>query len=174
MKIKAVVNTTKKDYIEFQKCNLYKYMWMYFTLAALVVFIGVLMIVQMNKTGYINDMLLMLFVIIILLFLYMIINSIIKITKQAKKEDCKPVFDYTFTKGGVHCESGDRSFDLPWIKVYMVKESKKMFFVYINKNSAFIVPKRCFASESDIVEFRDNFLFKPKKTEKRKKTKPLL
>lgn len=171
MKIYADVNTTKKDYISFQKHHILKFVWIYVLVALLVALILVMLIKSKNSTGEINVLYAMCFGIVCVLFVYMILNSVIRIIRSAKKEEAKPMFSYTFTKGGVHCESGGRSFDLPWTNVYKVTETEPMFLVYINKDSAFIVPKRCFKSEEDISEFRSNLLFAPRKTSKKKAKK---
>lgn len=171
MKIYVDVNTTKNDYLKFQKHHTLKYIWIYIAIALLAALVFVIMLMNKNNTGQINALYAICFAVICILLLYMIINSIVKIIKLSKKEEQKPVFSYTFTKGGVHCESGSRSFELPWTNVYKVTEIKPMFLVYLNSESAFIVPKRCFRSENDIAEFRENLLFKPRKNIKKQKKK---
>ena len=174
MKINVEVSTTKHDYIRFQKRHSYKYIWVYAMLALLTILLGVLILTQKQKSGQINSISVALFIVAAGIFIYMVASSVVKIIKIAKQDDKKPIFNYTFTKGAVHCESEGRSFDLPWTKVYSVAEAKDMFLVYVNKESAFIIPKRCFKNDNDIAEFRDNLLFEPRKIEKVKPKKPLL
>ena len=174
MKIKVDVNTTKKDYLAFQLHHTYRYIWVYLILFAFVVLLAALLIKNTLETGKINDSLVVLLCIATAIFLYVAINNVLKILKNAKNEDKKPVFEYTFTKGGIHCDSNGKSFDLPWTKVYKVTEIKKMFLVYINKESALIVPKQYFKSEDDINEFRQTLLFAPRKKEKKPVKKGIL
>lgn len=168
MKIKAEVNTTKKDYLSFHVKNAYRSVWIYILLAALVAVLAVLNIRYVNRTGKTDDSLVIMFAMACVMFIYVAVNNIVKIIKAAKKEEAKPVFEYTFTKGGMHCDSSGRSFDLQWKDVYKVTEFKNMFLVYINKNSAFIVPKSSFESEEDIELFSKTLLFKPAKNKNKK------
>lgn len=168
MKIKVEVNTTKKDYMSFHVKNAYRSAWIYILLVALVAVLAVLNIRYANRTGGIDDSLFIMLAMACAMLVYIIINNVVKIIKAAKKEEAKPVFEYTFTKGGMHCDSSGRSFDLQWKDVYKVTEYKNMFLVYINKNSAFILPKSSFKSESDIELFSQTLLFKPVKKKSKK------
>lgn len=169
MKIYADVNTTKQDYLSFQKHNALKFVWIYVLVAIFAALLLWLVIKSKNTTGEINALYLICFALVCIVFVYMLVNSTVRIIKNSNREAKKPTFSYTFTKGGVHCESNGKSFDLAWTQVYKVTEAKNMFLVYINKESAFIVPKRCFASEKDIAEFRSSLLFAPRKPAKKSK-----
>ncbi len=166
MKIQVDVNTTNKDYSAFQRHHILRYIWIYAVLGLVAGVLLGLLIADRKTTGVFNEILTACFFIVMAAFLYLIVNAIITMAKTAKLENKKPVFSYTFTKGGVNCRSNGKSFDLAWTKVYRVKEIRSMFLIYTDKQNAFIVPKRCFANESDISEFRDNLLFEPRKNEK--------
>lgn len=166
MKIKVDVNATKKDYLSFHVQNMYRSLWIYVLLMALVIILLILNIQYHGRTGQIDDSLVVMLIMACVMFLYVLVNNIVKVLRAAKKEEEKPVFEYTFTKGGMHCDSNGRSFDLNWKEVYKVVELKNMFLVYINKNSAFIIPKYAFNSDDDIELFSQNLLFEPAKKRK--------
>lgn len=163
MKIKVSVNTTKKDYLSFHMKTVYRSLWIYVLLVVLVIALLVMNIQYHNRTGKTEDSLIVMLIMACFMLLYVLINNIIKLVKAAKKEKEKPVFEYTFTKGGMHCDSNGRSLDLTWQEIYKVVETKKMFLVYLNKSSAFIIPKSAFESDEDIELFSSTLLFEPKK-----------
>lgn len=167
MTIKVNVNTTKKDYLSFHIKNAYRSAWVYVLLLLLVAVMIALNLSHYNRIGQINDSYVIMLIMSCVMLLYVAINNVIKVVKAAKREAAKPEFEYTFTKGGMHCDSAGRSFDLLWKDVYKVTEFKNMFLVYINKNSAFIVPKSSFKNEEDIELFGKTLLFEPIKNKKR-------
>lgn len=163
MTIKVNVNTTKKDYLSFHIKNAYRSAWVYVLLLLLVAVMIALNLNYYNTIGQINDSYVIMLIMSCVMLLYVAINNVIKVLKAAKREESKPEFEYTFTKGGMHCDSAGRSFDLLWKDVYKVTEFKNMFLVYINKNSAFIVPKASFKDDGDIELFSNTLLFEHKK-----------
>ncbi len=174
MKIQVDVNTTKQDYYDFQKHHTLRYIWIYILLAVLTGLLAAVNIRIYKNTGVLNYLTVFINIIALIMLVYMVVTSILKIKNTAKAEEKKPVFVYIFTKGGVHCASNGKSFDLTWDKIYKVTEVKEMFLVYLNQESALIVPKRFFTSEADVEEFRKELLFKPRKRSKIVKNKGIL
>ena len=163
MRINVDVNTTKKDYYNFQMYHSYRFAWIYALIFIMDISLLVVLLTEWNKTGKFNPLLAFILAAGIVAFVYIVTNNIIRMTKTARLEDKKPVFHYTFTKGNMHCEADGNSFDLAWSQIYKVIETKKMFLVYVNKEAALIVPKVSFNSQDDIVAFRESILFKPGK-----------
>ena len=62
---------------------------------------------------------------------------------------------YTFTSSGCQIEGPNGSSDLKWAAFLSAKETRDLFLLYPQKNLAYIIPKRSFASGSEVQAFRE-------------------
>ncbi len=62
---------------------------------------------------------------------------------------------YLFTLAGIHVQSFAGSSDLNWSLYLKARETRDYFLLYTSPKFAHALPKRCFASEADLVGFRE-------------------
>jgi hypothetical protein len=65
----------------------------------------------------------------------------------------KPI-DYVFFANRIETHATASDSTLEWAGLVMIRETSRHFLLYFQKNAAFIVPKRCFSSASDIDALR--------------------
>lgn len=63
--------------------------------------------------------------------------------------------EFRFTEGGIDCSTGLTQSKVDWNLWVKFTESREFFFLYQHAQMAHILPKRAFASESEIAAFRD-------------------
>jgi hypothetical protein len=94
-------------------------------------------------------------VLFFLLVLYRISSPYItKIIAKKQFESDKLVqkeTEYTFSTDGVKAESNVKIVNLNWVEVLKIVETKEYFALYEMTQTANIIPKRCFASEEDVL-----------------------
>ena len=61
---------------------------------------------------------------------------------------------YSFFKDRIEIRTAYES-AVPWSKLVLIRETNQRFLLYFQKYMAFVVPKRCFADESEIASFRE-------------------
>ena len=61
--------------------------------------------------------------------------------------------EYTFSSDGVKAESDVKIVNLRWPEVSKIVETKQYFALYEKAQTANIIPKRCFASEEELLAF---------------------
>jgi len=61
--------------------------------------------------------------------------------------------EYTFSSDGIKAESDVKIVNLHWAEVSKIVETKLYFALYEATQTANIIPKRCFASEEDVLAF---------------------
>ncbi len=171
MTIRIDVKTTKKDYLLFQWHNIFTYAWIYLVLLCIEIPVLLILDYVKSKTGVYNAGIIAFSIIIAIIFVILLIRNVVDTLKCLKREKEKPEFQYTFTKGGLKCESAGKCFNVAWTDVYKVVEKRDMFMVFLRPESVIILPKRFFSNDNDIEEFRKNLLFAPKKSEKNKNKK---
>lgn len=64
---------------------------------------------------------------------------------------------YEFSEAGIHTETSVSKSDLLWAAGVRVKELSSAFLVFTTSNSAYALPKRCFAGSHDVATLRELF-----------------
>lgn len=62
---------------------------------------------------------------------------------------------YTISKKGISQKTGKSHFLVEWTNIFSIREHKGLFLIYLNKQTALIIPKRYFSSEREIRLFKD-------------------
>ncbi len=60
---------------------------------------------------------------------------------------------YILDSTGIHIKSDERDVNMPWAKIEMVRETRKIVLIYTNPKLAYIVPKRYFSSKDEMNRF---------------------
>jgi hypothetical protein len=75
--------------------------------------------------------------------------------KAVSDERIRKGISYQFSDVGIHLESSVATSDLQWSAFRNVIEMRSAFLLLSGASLAHILPKRCFASEADIVAMRE-------------------
>ena len=62
---------------------------------------------------------------------------------------------YEFTSETIVVTGESCNMNMPWRTLYKVKELGKWFLLYTNRQTAMVIPKRVFSSQSDLERFRE-------------------
>jgi len=71
---------------------------------------------------------------------------------------------YVFSSSGIDVQSPQVSAQVQWSAVREVRENRKFFFLYLLPTMANVLPKRCFASDATLNDFRTTIRANVKKT----------
>lgn len=58
-----------------------------------------------------------------------------------------------FNEDSINCKASDSTTDFKWSLISCVDNGKKAIYLYLETNMAIIIPKRCFSTESEQIEF---------------------
>ena len=119
----------------------------YWILTALV--IGLLVF---NWNGYEVKTRVLLFAILGFLLIYFPGNTALRTlqyTSQMKAEGI--VISYYVNRNGILVKQGEQEEVISWDMVRKVKETRKRFFLYIMKNSAFVFPKDLLKEQTEVL-----------------------
>lgn len=111
---------------------------------SILIGIGAIVMVIMSITTKADKFQTILFAVVAIMFLS---NSPLTLWFRAKKQsaiisDEKNVIMYTFSDEGFDMSRGENEYaDFGWDHVYKVKEGKLGFYIYLERNRAFVVPK---------------------------------
>jgi hypothetical protein len=62
---------------------------------------------------------------------------------------------YSLSTERIEARAADSESNIAWSTLVMIRETKKSFVFYSAKNRGFVIPKRCFADESEIETLRE-------------------
>ncbi|MHB8127415.1 MAG: YcxB family protein [Mobilitalea sp.] len=97
------------------------------------------------------------FALFFILVLYRVASPYItKIIAKKQFESDKLVqkeTEYTFSSDGIKAESDVKIVNLRWPELSKIVETKQYFVLYERAQAANIIPKRCFASEEELLAF---------------------
>jgi hypothetical protein len=62
---------------------------------------------------------------------------------------------YSFFKDRIEIKTASAGSAVQWATLVMTRETNQRFLLYFQKYVAFVIPKRCFADESEIAAFRE-------------------
>lgn len=123
---------------------------------SIVIGVGALTMVVVSIINKADTLQLVLFIAVAAMF---VANSPITLWFKAKKQsavicDEMNTITYTFSDAGFDMSRGESEYaDFEWSHIYKVKETEDSFYMYLEKNRAFVVPKKDI--EGDIAGFRD-------------------
>ena len=155
-KVVVEVELNEKDVIEFQKAHYAKLISprMRYTIIAVVAVLFIVNVVMDIISGtYVSMTAGMLLVILLVILgtpvlLRMNTKSSLKSNKMLMAKQT-----YTFTKETIAYISDFNSLDSRWDKLSEFSESKNHFLFYIDRNQAFLVPKRCLENDTRKLAF---------------------
>ena len=88
-------------------------------------------------------------------------------TKIIRNESVKIGFNYQFSDDGINVETSLARSDVKWAAIRELIETRSAFLLLWSPTTAYIVPLRCFSSESDVLAARELFRSKVPKTKLR-------
>ena len=62
---------------------------------------------------------------------------------------------WTFSDAGIRTDGPTAQSEVQWKSFTQIRETKRQFLLYPQNNIAYVVPKRCFPTENEIVTFRE-------------------
>ena len=154
--IKIDVNLTRW---EIARYNLYHIRWLLFlNLVGVIVFICIVYLSFTHPQASTREMLgtISIWAAVILalgLSQPFILIMQIYILKTPAIEDQMAPRSYSFTIEGIHVESCGRMAKAPWTKVRMLRDTGRMLLIFTSPKLAYVIPKRCFISASQVESF---------------------
>lgn len=144
---------TKQDLLSLRRYSVLKppFLWVFllqfFSLPIFLIFLLSVIHRHLNGSGI---------TIVVLYEAYLIYSLFFRVPTKAAKQT-KGFFEdreATFNENGFTLKGGFGESTMSWDVVYKFVERKHYFYLYINSRAAHVIPKRAFASEQQIEEFR--------------------
>lgn len=131
--------------------------WIFFLVLALGLMSNFLGLVTGAKVDWWNAILSPVVTFVIFSFCGVIVLAIICLLIRLFRPAHFKNVTYTFTHWGMEKSGEGFLFTRQWNKFTGFRESRNFFFLYISDNDAHMLPKRLFANEDEVSEFR-NFI----------------
>jgi len=154
----------KQVYNDFLKFHQAKYGTKYKIYTLLIIIL--LLFCSIINFKYSNYMVGFIYILaLIIFFLYRFFNPVKKVSKELKSEKIKKEIEFTFTfYNDYFCVSDGNKFEKnKYWKLYRIFEDSKFFYIYANKEYAFILEKSNFVvgNKKDFITFiKKKLLFK--------------
>lgn len=98
--------------------------------------------IDISNTQFMLSLLYILFMVLMPFIIYYKVKENYKLSAALRK-----VIVYTFTNDNIEMLSDNLHVVIPWGEVYKVVESNGFFYIYRNKNTANLLPKRFFTED---------------------------
>jgi hypothetical protein len=95
------------------------------------------------------------FVVFIIVVLWIPILYLIHTRRVLRDPRTKSGYKYHVTIHGIRVEGSAGLSDLNWSAFVGAREESTAFWLYVSRTTFHLIPKRCFNSDAEIVEFRD-------------------
>ena len=156
---KNVTKYSKEIYDEFLAFHQSKYNLQYF-LYTLFVFLCFLFCIVLQVIYRNFTLVILFFVFLICFMLYRYFNPQKKISKEYESEKIKEekMHTFIFYEKFFTISDGNSSSKVKYYKLYRVFETKKFFYLYLNKSNAFLIDKSKFIRNKE--EQFSNFISK--------------
>jgi hypothetical protein len=93
---------------------------------------------------------------VVLIALLLIPVFALRDTKRIVRDPrTKDGYKYHVTVQGAHIEGSAGTSDLNWSAFIRAREMQNAFWLFVTKSNFHLIPKRCFASDADIVQLRE-------------------
>lgn len=152
--MKLEIEITRLDYLNFNKYFFVK------TRLKKTVFTGLITILSLqiilNRTEFDLFTTVVSTVVCVVVYFFAIYFSIL--STESKPKDDSIILgskEMEFNEDAILCESSAASSIVNWSIIKSLEEGRTAFYLFIESNSAFIIPKRYFKSEEQLNEFKN-------------------
>jgi hypothetical protein len=91
-----------------------------------------------------------------LLLIWSDIFYIIRLARTFKVQtSLKEKFEFTFDEDGTHCKRELSGSQQKWAFYHSIMEGQNVFLLFVTKATYWVIPKRCFIKEDEIVSLRN-------------------